>query len=131
MKYLLDTNICIYLINDRPPSVRRHLEALEPGDVGVSSITVAELAYGVAKTGSRRNRTALEGFLLPLEIAQFGVDASMTYGEVRSSVERRGTPIGPLDMLIAAHTIALDIVLVTNNQREFARVAGLRLANWV
>ena len=131
MRYLLDTNICIYLINDRPRSVRRRLEALQPGDVGLSSITVAELAYGVAKTGSRRNRIALDGFLLPLEIAQFGIEASMAYGEVRTSVERKGTPIGPLDLLIAAHAIALDTILVTNNQREFARVTGLRLANWV
>ena len=97
MKYLLDTNICIYLINDRPASVRKRLQALQPGDVGVSSITVAELAYGVAKTGSARNRAALEGFLLSLEIAQFGLDAAMVYGGVRAGVERKGTPIGPLD----------------------------------
>ena len=131
MRYLLDTNICIYLINDRPASVRKRLLAREPGDVGVSSITVAELAYGVAKTNSRRNRAALEGFLLALEIAAFGYEAALAYGEIRSAVERKGTPIGPLDLQIAAHAIALDAILVTNNQREFARVAGLRLENWV
>jgi tRNA(fMet)-specific endonuclease VapC len=128
---MLDTNICIYLINDRPPSVRKRLEALKPGDVGVSSITVAELAYGVAKTRSARNRAALEGFLLPLEIADFGFDAAMAYGDVRTGVEQKGTPIGPLDMEIAAHAIALDVILVTNNQREFSRVSGLRCQNWV
>jgi tRNA(fMet)-specific endonuclease VapC len=131
MRYMLDTNICIYLINDRPAHVRKRLEALTPGDVGVSSTTVAELAYGIAKTRSARNRTALEGFLLSLEIADFGLDAAMVYGEVRAAVERKGTPIGPLDMHIAAHAIALDVVLVTNNRREFNRVAGLRLENWV
>jgi tRNA(fMet)-specific endonuclease VapC len=131
MRYMLDTNICIYLINDRPAQVRKRLEALTPGDVGVSSITVAELAYGIAKTRSTRNRAALEGFLLSLEIADFGLDAAMVYGEVRAAVERKGTPIGPLDMQIAAHAIALDVVLVTNNRREFNRVAGLRLENWV
>lgn len=131
MRYMLDTDICIYLINDRPASVRKRLAALEPGDAGVSSITVAELVYGVAKTRSVRNQAALEGFLLPLEIAAFDLDAAMAYGEVRAGVERKGTPIGPLDMQIAAHAIALDVILVTNNQREFSRVAGLRCENWV
>ncbi|MPZ47377.1 MAG: PIN domain-containing protein [Betaproteobacteria bacterium] len=131
MRYMLDTNICIYLINDRPASVRKRLAAMKPGDAGVSSITVAELAYGVAKTRSARNRAALEGFLLPLEIADFGLDAAMAYGDVRTGVEKKGTPIGPLDMEIAAHAIALDVILVTNNQRELSRVAGLRCENWV
>jgi tRNA(fMet)-specific endonuclease VapC len=128
---MLDTNICIYLINDRPASVRKRLAALKPGDAGVSSITVAELAYGVAKTRSARNRAALEGFLLPLEIADFDLDAAIAYGDVRTGVEQKGTPIGPFDLEIAAHAIALDVILVTNNQREFSRVAGLRCENWV
>lgn len=128
---MLDTNICICLINDRPASVRKRLAAMRPGDVGVSSISVAELAYGVAKTRSARNRAALEGFLLPLEVADFGLDAAMACGDVRTGVERKGTPIGPLDMEIAAHAIALDVILVTNNQREFSRVADLRCENWV
>ena len=131
MRYMLDTNICIYLINDRPASVRERLQMLQPGDVGVSSITVAELAYGIAKTRSPRNRAALERFLLPLEIADFGVEAAIAYGEVRAAVERKGTPIGPLDMESAAHALALGVVLITNNQREFKRVTGLRLENWV
>lgn len=130
MRYMLDTGICIYLINDRPASVRKRIEALKPGDAGVSSITVAELAYGVAKTRSARNRAALEGFLLALEIADFGLDAAIAYGDVRTGVEQKGTPIGPLDMEIAAHAIALDVILVSNNQREFSRVAGLRCENW-
>jgi len=92
---------------------------------------VAELAYGVAKTRSARNRAALEGFLLALEIADFGLDAAIAYGDVRTGVEQKGTPIGPLDMEIAAHAIALDVILVSNNQREFSRVAGLRCENWV
>lgn len=130
MRYMLDTNICTYLINDRPASVRKRLAAIEPGDAGVSSITVAELGYGVAKTRSARNRAALEGFLLPLEIADFDIEAALAYGDVRAGVERKGMPIGPLDMEIAAHAIALDVILVTNNQREFGRVDGLRCENW-
>jgi tRNA(fMet)-specific endonuclease VapC len=131
MRYLLDTNICIYLINDRPVSVRKRLSSLDPGDVGVSSITVAELAYGVEKSKSPRNLAALEGFLLPLEIAPFDLDAAMAYGSIRATLERKGLPIGPLDLQIAAHAIALAVVLVTNNQREFKRVEGLRVENWI
>jgi tRNA(fMet)-specific endonuclease VapC len=131
MRYLLDTNICIYLINDRPASVRKRLSVLDPGDVGVSSITVAELAYGVKKSRSPRNLAALEGFLLPLEVAPFDLDAAMAYGSIRATLERKGLPIGPLDLQIAAHAIALAVVLVTNNQREFKRVEGLRVENWI
>jgi tRNA(fMet)-specific endonuclease VapC len=128
---MLDTNICIYLINDRPASVRERLLMLRPGDVGVSSITVAELAYGIAKTRSARNRAALERFLLPLEIAEFDLEAAMVYGKVRAAIERKGTPIGPLDMEVAAHALALGVILVTNTQREFKRVTGLRIENWI
>ena len=130
MKYMLDTDICIYLINKRPPKVLDRFHRNEVGDIGVSSVTVAELAYGVAKSGSERNRAALEGFLLPLEIADFDQKAAWKFGEVRSALERAGKPIGPYDMQIAAHALALGCTVVTNNQREFQRVSGLKVENW-
>lgn len=130
MRYMLDTNICIYLINKRSPKVLDHFRRLDVGDVGVSSVTVAELAYGVAKSGSERNRAALEGFLLPLEIADFDQKAAWKFGEIRSVLERAGKPIGPFDMQIAAHALALGCVVVTNNLREFQRVPDLAVENW-
>ena len=131
MKVLLDTNICIYLIRNRPESVRKHLASLNPGDVGISSVTAAELRYGVAKSQAKtRNAAALAAFLLPLEIAAFDDAAAVKYGEIRACLEGKGTPIGPLDTLIAAHAVALGATLATNNLREFKRVPGLRCVNW-
>ncbi|MDR2690157.1 MAG: type II toxin-antitoxin system VapC family toxin, partial [Azoarcus sp.] len=94
-------------------------------------ITGAELAYGVAKSGSARNRQALEKFLAPLEVVAFDDAAMHQYGQLRAWLEKQGTPIGPLDMLIAAHAMARGSVLVTNNTREFAHIPGLALENWV
>ncbi len=131
MKYLLDTNICIYIINERPQEVVGRFRQYRVGDIGVSSITAAELAFGVDKSGSARNRMALEKFLAPLEIVPFGPDAVWKYGALHSALERAGTPIGALDTLIAAHALALEVPLVTNNGREFQRVEGLRVENWV
>ena len=130
MKYLLDTNICIYVINDRSKGIVERFRKHRLGDIGVSTITAAELAYGVAKSDSERNRGALERFLLPLEVVEFDHAAALKYGSVRADLERRGRPIGPLDMLIAAHALALGATLVTNNQREFGRVPGLTVENW-
>lgn len=130
MRYLLDTNICIHIINRRPPHVLEHFDTLRAGDVGVSSITAAELAFGVAKSRSARNQAALEKFLAPLEIVSFGEEAVWHYGRLRAELERQGQPIGSLDTLIAAHALALDVTLVTNNREEFARVPGLRCENW-
>lgn len=131
MRYLLDTNTCIYIINRRPPQVFAHFEGLRYGEVGVSSITGAELAFGVAKSGSARNRQALEKFLAPLELLPFDADAMHAYGPLRAELQRRGQPIGALDMLIAAHALALGAKLVTNNLDEFRRVPGLECDNWV
>lgn len=131
MKYLLDTNICIYLIRQHPASVIREMAKQQIGDVGLSSVTVAELHYGVAKSAHvERNRSALEQFLAPLVIVDFDVAAAAVYGTLRALLERRGTPIGSLDTLIAAHALSLDTTLVTNNEREFGRVPRLKLANW-
>jgi tRNA(fMet)-specific endonuclease VapC len=131
VKFLLDTNICIYIINARPAHVLARFRCEVIGNIGISAITAAELAYGVAKSGSARNRAALEKFLVPLEIAAFDTDAWWRYGDIRADLERRSQPIGSLDTLIAAHAMALDTTLVTNNMAEFLRVPGLRVENWV
>jgi tRNA(fMet)-specific endonuclease VapC len=130
MKYLLDTDTCIYLINERPRGVLARFRRHEVGDIGVSAITISELAFGVARTGSARNRAALEAFLLPLQIAPYDIAAALRYGDLRAELTKRGRPIGPLDTLIAAHALALGATLVTNNEREFRRVAGLSVENW-
>ncbi len=128
---LLDTNICIYIINSRPPEVLQRFRQYRMGEIGLCSVVAAELAYGVAKSGSLRNRQALEMFLAPLSILPFDEPALWAYGELRTELERRGTPIGSLDTLIAAHALSQRATLVTNNTDEFARVPGLQLENWV
>ena len=128
---LLDTNICIYVINTKPPEVLARFHQYRLGDIGISSVVAAELAYGVAKSQSARNRAALEMFMAPLEILPFDEQAIWRYGDLRAQLEHRGLPIGSLDTMIAAHALSLDATLVTNNTREFERVAGLRLENWV
>lgn len=130
MKYLLDTDICIYVINDRPKEVLRRFQAHDVGDIGISSITAAELAFGVEKSRSDRNRAALEAFCLSLDMAAFDAAAAGAYGHIRADLERAGRSIGPLDLLIAAHAFSLGVTLVTNNVREFGRVKGLKVANW-
>lgn len=128
---LLDTNICIYIINKKPAEVLERFNSFAIGDIGVSSIVAAELAFGIEKTGSLRNKQALEIFLAPLEIVPFDNDCIWAYGKLRAHLEKLGQPIGALDTMIAAHALAMDVVLVTNNQKEFSRVPGLRLENWI
>ena len=128
---LLDTNICIHVINARPPAVLERFRQHRMGEIGVCSVVAAELAYGVAKSGSTRNRQALEMFLAPLVILPFDEAAVWVYGDLRAELERKGTPIGSLDTMIAAHALSQQSTLVTNNTREFARVPGLALENWV
>ncbi|QIN77952.1 PIN domain-containing protein [Rubrobacter marinus] len=131
MILLLDTNICIYLIRGRPPEALRRFEGYAVGEIGVSSITVAELHFGVSKSRQpEKNRQALEQFLLALEIVGFDGNAAVAYGRIRAELEAKGTPIGPLDTLIAAQAIALDSTLVTNNIGEFSRVPGLEVEDW-
>jgi len=131
VRYLLDTNICIYVINVRPPAVLERFLAHEIDGLGISAITASELYWGVCKSGSVRNRTTLEKFLAPLTIVDYDLRAAQHYGELRAYLEKQGTPIGSLDQQIAAHALALDMTLVTNNMREFERVPGLRVENWV
>ncbi len=130
MIYMLDTNICIYVINSRPEKVLARFRQERLGDIVISSVTAAELAFGVAKSGSVRNRQALEMFLSALEILPFDESAIWHYGDLRTDLERRGLPIGSLDTMIAAHALTTNTILVTNNTREFERVPGLRLENW-
>jgi tRNA(fMet)-specific endonuclease VapC len=130
MHFMLDTNICIYAIQRRPQEVVAALREHEAAGIGVSIITVCELEFGAAKSGSARNVAALQQFLAPLEIADFDRAASRTYGSLRAHLEAAGTPIGPLDTQIAAHALALGVTLVSHNLREFERVPGLLLANW-
>lgn len=129
-RFLLDTNICIYRINKRPAAVFERFASLRMGEVAVSSITGAELSLGVSTSGSTRNRDALEKFLAPLEILPFDEPAMRAYGPLRTTLERSGTPIGALDLLIAAHALSAGCILVSNNLREFNRVPGLRSVNW-
>ena len=127
---LLDTNICIYIINAKPADVLERFRQYRMGEVGLCSVVAAELVFGVAKSGSLRNRQALEMFLAPLTILPFDQQASWVYGDLRADLQKRGTPIGSLDTLIAAHALSQQATLVTNNTREFAMVPGLRLENW-
>ena len=132
MKYMLDTNICIALIRQKSPVILRNLVSHSPGDVGISSITLAELIHGAEKSEQRdRNITALQEFTLPLKLADFDQQAAYTYGKIRADLERSGQVIGSMDMLIAAHARALNIILVTNNTREFQRVGDLELEDWM
>jgi tRNA(fMet)-specific endonuclease VapC len=131
MKYLLDTDVCIYLINKRPSSVLEKLHACRAGDVGVSAVTVAELRYGASKSQrSRQNHEALDLFLAPFDLIAFDDSAAAAYGEIRAHLEKAGDPIGPLDMLIAAQARGLGVTLVTNNVREFRKVKGLKIEAW-
>ena len=131
MKYMLDTNICIYIIKQNPQKVLKHFQSHIVGDIGISSITLAELQYGASKSlHSEKNRQALEEFVLPLEIADFDERAAGEYGAVRADLERKGKPIGAMDMLIGAHALALRVTLVTNNTREFKQIKGLKIIDW-
>ena len=132
MKVLLDTNICIYIIKRQPPTVLERFSMFTIGDIGISVVTLAELEYGVSKSRDvKRNRHALEQFIGPLEVAPFDRKATVTYGTIRAVLEQKGQPIGAMDLLIAAHARSLDVCLVTNNEREFKRIPGLRIENWV
>jgi tRNA(fMet)-specific endonuclease VapC len=127
---LLDTNICIYIINQKPAHVLARFREHKAGDIGLSAVVASELAYGVSKSGSQRNMQALQMFLAPLDVLAFDEQVVWQYGKLHAQLERQGTPIGAMDTMIAAHALALDAILVTNNLREFERVPGLRLQNW-
>ena len=133
MRYLLDTNICIYIINVKPEKVLRKLEQYTVNEFAISSITHAELQYGIEKSANKKtNQDALDEFLLPLTILPFHGKRLVTcYGEIRVSLESKGKTIGPLDMLIAAHAFSLDLTIISNNTKEFARIPNLKCENWM
>lgn len=131
MKFMLDTNTCIYLIKKKPANVIGHFKRHKVGDVGISSITLAELQYGVEKSHYiHKNRGALEEFIAPLEIATFNELASRAYGEISSRLEKAGMPSGSMDTLIGAHALSLGVTLVTNNIMEFNRINNLKVVDW-
>ncbi len=130
--YLIDTNICIYLITKRSESVRKRIEKEKPYQVAISAISVAELEYGVAKSRHiEQNRTALRNFLSAFEIIPFDDRDAEQFGVVRALLEKRGQPIGAYDLEIASQGLARDMTIVTNNDKEFRRVPGLTVENWV
>lgn len=131
MRYMLDTNICIYAIKNKPAQVFQKLQEHDPADVCISSITYAELVHGVEKSQAvERNRVALTLLLANIEILDFDVQAADEYGKIRADLEKKGTPIGPFDMMIAGHARSLNYIMVTNNVREFERVSSLKIENW-
>ena len=131
MIYMLDTDICIYIIKRKPPNVLKHLESIEPGQLSMSAITFAELMNGAKKSQRvKANVSRLNALGEILEICSFDQQAAVAYGDVRSSLEKRGEVIGPHDLLIAAHALSLGRTLITNNEREFKRVKGLKVDNW-
>ena len=132
MKYLLDTNICIYIINEKPKKVLRKFEQYPVHEFAISSITHAELQFGVEKSKKKDiNQNALDEFLLPLTILPFhGKNLVVCYGEIRAFLESKGKTIGPLDTLIAAHALSLDLTIISNNIKEFSGIRNLKCENW-
>ncbi|MEL6543254.1 MAG: PIN domain-containing protein [Myxococcota bacterium] len=127
---MLDTNVCVHLLNGTSASIVSALRMVHPDDVCISSVTASELSFGALKSKKRSTKSKIEIFLNEMPIAPYDAVAARDYGAVRWHLERKGTPIGPLDTLIAAHAIALHATLVTDNVREFERVPGLEFENW-
>jgi tRNA(fMet)-specific endonuclease VapC len=132
MKYMLDTNICIYLVKNKPLSVLENFKEHKNKGIVISSITLAELLYGVNKSSfPERNQLSLNQFLAFIEVIDFGDSGAKHYGKLRAYLEKKGQTIGPLDMLIASHALAANLTLVTNNLKEFQKVPDLKIDNWV
>lgn len=130
--YMLDTDICIYIIKRKPRSALKRLESLQPGQLAMSAITFAELMNGAKKSKQvEANAAKLNELGELIQILPFDKKAAIFYGDVRSTLEKKGTIIGSNDLLIAAHALSLDCILVSNNEKEFKRVDGLRTENWV
>ncbi|MFT5369939.1 MAG: tRNA(fMet)-specific endonuclease VapC [Candidatus Latescibacterota bacterium] len=131
MQYMLDTNMCIYIIKQKPLTVIERFVQTEISEIGISSITLSELLYGVSKSSKpEQNQIALAQFVAPLEILAYDDLAAQYYGDLRVHLEKQGTPIGSLDMLIAAHTLSISCTVVTNNEKEFVRIPNLKIENW-
>jgi len=132
MKYMLDTNICIYLIREKSIKMLNRLRKIDTNDICISSITLSELEYGIQKSNfPERNKLALTEFLVPLTILPYDDVAASEYGKIRNYLEKEGKIIGAMDLLIGAHALSLNLTLVTNNMKEFERIRKLKLENWV
>lgn len=131
MMYLLDTNICIYIINEQPARVVQRLIQAGRESLAISTVTVAELAFGIAKSPRSDSRAKLGNFLSKFPILDWNQEAAWVYGSVRKTLEAKGQRIGERDLLLACQALALDATMVTNNTREFERIEGLKLENWV
>jgi len=130
--YLLDTNICIYIINKRPIEIIRKINSCKPLEIKISSITVAEMEYGASKSKNREmNRNALQRFLSPFEVINFDAKDAEVYGFIRAELERDGMIIGPYDLQLAAQALRRGYVFVSNNKKEFQRISKLKLENWI
>lgn len=131
MKYLLDTNVCVDYLNQSHPSVTERIQRASPEDLCLSSVVVAELRYGADRSQRRaRNHERLDVLIAEIPCMDFDLSAASVYGRIRSALEAKGTAIGPYDMMIAAHALSLKLVLVTDNEREFRRIEGLKVENW-
>jgi len=132
MKFLLDTNICIYIIKNKYIDIVKKMEKVGIENIGVSSITIAEMEYGISKsTKPNESESKLYEFLVPFTVLDFNVSAARYYGKIRNELNRKGTPIGTMDLLIASIAIANRLKIVTNNEKEFERISGLRIENWI
>jgi len=131
MKFMLDTNACVDLIRQRDKRILRRMKRRRPGDLCVSSVTLSELEYGAAKSADpAKNRLALARFMTPLSVMPYDDAVAPVYGRVRAELEREGRAIGPLETMIAVHALSLGLTVVTDNEREFRRVPGLKVQNW-
>ena len=131
MRYLLDTNVCVDFLNRRFPSVTERIQSFQPEDLCLSSVVVAELRYGADRSQKpAENHDRLDVLTAEIQCLDFDLAAASVYGRIRSALEAEGTPIGPYDMMIAAHAVSQGLILVTDNEREFRRVFGLRIENW-
>jgi tRNA(fMet)-specific endonuclease VapC len=131
-RYMLDTDMCSYIIKEHPESVHQRFQKLAMEQLCISVITYAELVYGVERSSSKRvNRPIIEDFARHLDVVDWDTDAADHYGVIRAELEAAGTPIGAMDMMISAHAKSLKAVLVTNNQKQFTKVKGLKIENWI
>jgi tRNA(fMet)-specific endonuclease VapC len=131
VKFLLDTNVCVDFLNQRHPSVVERIRGCSPADLCLSSVVVAELRYGADRSERRaENHDRLDVMTAEIQCLDFDLAAASAYGGIRSHLESKGTPIGPYDMMIAAHALSRGLILVTDNEGEFRRISGLRIENW-
>jgi tRNA(fMet)-specific endonuclease VapC len=132
MRYLLDTNICIYIAKRRPPEVASRFYRLQPGEVGLSMVTYGELLFGAEKSQHPEQAAErLQRFVELIPVLKLPDESPRHYARIRADLERAGTPIGANDLWIAAHALASKLILVSNNLREFGRISGLQTENWV